>query len=284
MNKIFIFISLLIVLSSCESLVQIDTPDGQNNITVEVDVTTESRPWEVRISMSQSYYNLEPVSNVDNALVTIADNEGNKDTLQYVSDGVYRTTGNKAAVPGRTYELNIWVDGEYYEAFDYCRPQYQLDTVAAYFLPNNNGFIQSGWYVFEKANEMEGDGDCYEWIITRNDTVLTSFGFILDQDEFRDNSYFNLQIDKDDPLSGLPQGILPRPFPFSMNPGDVVTVEQRCINKGYFDYLTMIQTQLNNSGTPFDSPPANAISNISNGAFGYFNVMNVVKGEVVIPE
>ena len=217
-------------------------------------------------------------------MVVISDDEGNADTLNHIEDGLYRTEGSRACVPGRNYFLYVNVDGEEYNASDYCRYQYEIDTVAAYFLPENNGFIQKGWYVFLKAEEYEEDGDYYEWVLTRNDTIIRGFGLLLDEDRNRDNSYFNLFIDADDPLSGLPLGILPRPFPFLVEPGDEIVIEQRCFNKGYYEFLIEMQNQQNNSGTPFDSPPANPNSNISNGAYGYFNVMNVVKNGATVPE
>ena len=43
------------VLTSCESLVQIETPEGLNSITIEADVTTQLRPWEIQITKSQAY-------------------------------------------------------------------------------------------------------------------------------------------------------------------------------------------------------------------------------------
>jgi hypothetical protein len=280
----FISILTLTIFSGCETLLDFETPTGLNNITVETELTTELKPWEVRITESQAYSDLDSVGGVETALVIISDDQGFIDTLEHMGQGVYRSTGSRSCIPGRIYSLSINYGGTLYEASDYCRQQYELDTVAAYFLPENNGFIRKGWYIFEQADEWEEDGDYYEWEVYRNDTLLDDFGYILDEDAFRESSFFNLNIDRDDPLSGLDQGILPRPFPLRFNPGDNVRVNQFCINKGYYDFLVELQRQQNNTGGPFDSPPANPNSNISNGAYGYFAVKNVVKGSAVVPE
>lgn len=285
MKKVAYFIILVIGLSSCESLVQIDTPDGLNNISIEANLTTRTEKWQVKISNSQAYYVQDSVSAVENALVTISDSEGNEDTLYYNPEKeAYLTLNSMSCVPGVTYFLKVEFDGKLYEASDYCRFQNEIDTFTAYYLPENNGFIEKGWYAFQQSQESILEGDYYEWRIFKNDTLQDQFGFILDEDANREVSFFNMSIDAEDPLAGIADGILPRPFPFKFEPGDTVIMEQYCINKGYYEFLFEVQNQLNRSGTPFDPPPANPNSNISNGAYGYFNVSNVVAESTVIPE
>lgn len=285
MKNSILIVLILIGLSACESLVQIDTPEGLDNITVEANLTTRTEPWVVKISNSQAYYIQDSVSNVEDALVVISDDQGNSDTLVYVNEKEhYATLGSRFCEPGTTYFLRVEYNGELYEASDYCRFQNPIDTFTAYFLPENNGFIQKGWYAFQQSIESEIEGDYYEWKIFKNDTLQDQFGLILDEDANRDVSFFNMSIDQEDPLAGIDQGILPRPFPFDFLPGDTINMEQYCINKGYYDFLLEVQNQLNRSGTPFDPPPANPNSNISNGAYGFFNVSNLVTAQTVIPE
>jgi hypothetical protein len=134
------------------------------------------------------------------------------------------------------------------------------------------------------ANEWEEAGDYYQWKIYRNDTLLDGFGYLLDEDQYREQGFFNIFVDPNDPLASISQGRLPRPFPFRFEPPDAVYLEQFCINKKYYDFLIELQTQQGRAGTPFDPPPANPISNISNGAYGYFSVVNVVTASTIIVE
>ena len=282
-KNILILVSAIVVFSSCEKLVQIDTPEGLNNIAVETNITTEKAQWEVSITESQAYYNQNDPINATSAIVVISDDAGNIDTLSYQGFSMFKTDTAKAAIPGRTYFLRIEYDGEVYEAMDYCRFQNEIDTFTAYFLPEDNGFIEKGWYAFQKSLESELEGDYYEWMIYKNDTLQDDFGYVLDEDMNREFSFFNLNIDADDPLAGIDQGILPRPFPFKFEPGDTIVMDQYCFGQGYYDFLIELQNQQNISGTPFDPPPANPNSNISNGAYGYFAVKNVVSAKTVIP-
>ncbi len=283
-NIQLLLLLVLLVFSSCETLIQIETPETLDNITVESNITTQNQYWELKITSSQAYYNQSDASGVENAIVYISDDLGNTDTLEHQAEGLFRSKEPKSAIAGRTYHMTIEYNGELFEASEYCRFQNSIDTFTAYFLPENNGFIEKGWYAFQQSIEWEEEGDYYEWMIYKNDTLQDQFGFILDEDQNRDVSFFNMGIDQEDPLSGIDQGILPRPFPFTFNPGDTIIMDQYCISEGYYNYLLEVQAQLNRTGGPFDPPPANPVSNISNGAYGYFSVRNIVTAQTVIPE
>lgn len=291
-TKILAFLFLVIGLTSCEKLIKIDVEGATGKLVVEGEISQELKPWAVRLSQSQAYYNQNSPSEISTAVVSISDNQGNIESLIYDSDGWFISAGPKQCVPGLSYTLTVDYDGSIYEATEKCRNQYPLDTIAAYYLPEENGFIDSGWYAFQKASEWEEPGDYYEWKLYRNDTLLDGFGFIIDTDEFIEqgaDAFFNLNIDPVDPLAGFPD-VIPRPFPFKLNFKDTFRVEQYCINKEYADYLLEVQNQLNRQGTPFDPPPANPINNITNltnserNALGYFSVVNVVGGQIIIGE
>lgn len=285
MKKIFTYGILIVLgLSSCETLVQIETPDGLNSIVVETEMTTQVAPWEVYITESQVYYDQEDPTGAESAIVIVSDDVGNSDTLIHQGEGLFRSFEPKQCIPGRTYFLDIDYNGESYTASSYCRFQNEIDTFTNYYLPENNGFISKGWYAFMQSQESEIEGDYYEWKVYRNDTLQDLFGFVLDEDLNRDVSFFNMSIDADDPLAGIDQGILPRPFPFQFDEGDTIILEQYCFEQGYYDFLIEVQNQLNRTGGPFDSPPANPISNISNGAYGYFVVKNKLVARTIIPE
>ncbi|MBR9859912.1 DUF4249 domain-containing protein [bacterium] len=285
LNKIILVLTAFIALTACEQLVQIDLPQGAQTIAVDAEISTDLRPWKVFITNTQAYYNQDTVAGVEDAIVVISDDDGNVDTLEHVENGEYRTINSRQCVPGRTYTLDIQHNNTLFSASELCRFQYDIDTFLSFFIPETNGFIQKGYYVFEVANEYEPDGDYYLWKIYRNDTMLDGFGLILDEDQNREVSFFNLNIDPNDIEKSIREdSISPRPFPFNFKLGDTVEIEQFCINKKYYEFLIELQNQQNRSGTPFDPPPANPKSNISNGAFGYFSVVNIKRASTIILE
>ena len=69
-----------------------------------------------------------------------------------------------------------------------------------------------------------------------------------------------------------------------VEPTDTVRVEQYAINQKYYEFLVDLNAQQSRSGSPFDSPPANLNNNISNGALGYFSVVNMEEARIIVEE
>ena len=58
------------------------------------------------------------------------------------------------------------------------------------------------------------------------------------------------------------------------NPTEV-TLEMYSISKRYYDFMTALMLETTWKGSPWDGPPANVPSNISNNAHGYFMAADV---------
>lgn len=271
-------------LGSCETPIDLVVPNSEPILIIESVITNDTVRWGVRLTLSQQYFDNDNYYVVPDAEVTIADDMGNTDTLHYELGGHYFTYDNKACEVGHRYTLKVVHDGKTYTASEVCKFQEPIDFLMTFELPDGNGFIEPGFYVFEKAGESEAKNDYYLWKIYRNDTFEELFGYLLDTDEFRETSFFNLNIDPDDPLKDRDKNILPRPFPINFDVGDTVRIEQYNISQGYFDFLAELESQLDRSGTPFDAPPVNPRSNIEGGGFGYFSVLNLSKATIVVSE
>lgn len=269
MRKLAFILSLASVFASCRTVVDWDLPTSEEELAIEAYISNGDTPWEVELTRTRDYFEKEEAEEVANALVTISDDMGNLDTLFHQVDGLYSTKDVRSCIPGHFYTLDVSFEGKDYTATELCREQAPFDTVLAYYEPNSRGFIAEGYYVFQLSDEIDNENDFYQWKIFKNDSLQDDFGYILDSDEFADFSYFNKNIDFDN----ITPEFLPRPFPLTFEKGDVVRVEQQCINKDYFDFLTELSLQYNKAGSPFDAPPANPIGNIE-GAWGYFAVIN----------
>jgi hypothetical protein len=281
----FIIIGLLATFSSCEKVVQLKIPGADPIVVISGELSNQLEPWEISLSLSQPYFDQSDVIFIDNALVYVEDNEGNIDTLIYDSEGKYVSLLPKQCVIGNTYALRVEHEGKTYGALEKCHYQDTINFIESYYLPERNGFIPVGWYVFEKAKEYEPDGDFYIWNIYRNGELMTdSIGYLYDTDEFRETGFFNIAIDPDDPLKDVDRGIFPRPFPWSFEEGDSVTIEQLRVSEGYYNFFAEFASQEQRSGTPFDPPPFNPTSNIQGGAYGYFRVVNLSAKSIIVQE
>ncbi|MCB0735239.1 MAG: DUF4249 domain-containing protein [Bacteroidetes bacterium] len=284
LKYILILPVIAVLFSACEQIVDLQVPESDPLLVVEAAISNDSVPFRVKLSLSQPYFNQDERTYVDDAQVIISGSNGTIDTLYHQDTGTYSTKTVRWCVVGETYTLSIRYKGKTYTSSEKCKFQEPIDFLMSFYLPDQNGFIEPGYYVFEKAGESEAVGDYYFWKIYRNDSLINEFGYLLDEDEFRETSFFNLNIDPDDPLKDMDKNILPRPFPFKFDPNDHVRVEQYNISQGYYDFLNELQTQVSRSGAPFDPPPVNPNFNISNGAIGYFSVSNVSRDTLTIVE
>ncbi len=281
---LFIILSAFIF-SSCEKVVELKVDSGEPILIIDSQLSTEKEPWVVTLSLTQPYFDQSTIDYIGSATVTIADNNGRTDTLNHTTDGVYVSDDSLACESGMTYTLSVVYLNNTYTATEQCFYQEPIDFIRSYFLPEANGFIPKGYYVFQKSLEYEPEGDFYMWKIYQNDTnLLDQIGYQIENDENREGGYWNIAIDPDDPLKDIDRGVFPRPFPYNFEKGDSVRVEQYRISREYYNFIGEFSNQQNRSGTPFDPPPSNPKTNIIGGAYGFFSVVNVSSAEVVVSD
>jgi hypothetical protein len=283
-NQILTFIIALITFTSCEKIVDVDLPVGETALVVESMITNQKEPWVVKLSLSQPYLDQNDLRYVSNAKVNIKGTDGQNVDLVYTENGIYRSSDSLEGKVGETYTLNVEYNNKVYTGSERMPNGYPLDVVQSFFLPNANGFIRSGYYLFIKGKQVEIKGEAnYFWKFFKNDTLQESF-LLVENDDFGDISFLNQEIDQDNPLAGILDNIIPRPFPFILEVGDSIKLEQYVLSRPFYQYKVDLDLQLNRSGTPFDPPPANPRNNLSNGALGYFSVANKITETHVVTE
>jgi hypothetical protein len=273
MKKIlFLLLTAITVFTSCEKVVDVDLPKGETALVIESKITNMKELWEVKLSLSQPYLDQGEKTIVDNAVVNIKGTDGTDVNLNHFADGVYLSDDSLSCIPGETYTLTVEHRGRNYTASETAPNGFPLDIIQPFFLPNNNGFIQSGFYLFIQGPQVTTPGAAnYFWKFYKNDTLQESF-LLVENDEFGEITFLNPSIDSDNPLGRIDENIFPRPFPFLLEIGDSIRLEQFVLSQRYYQYIVDLDVQRSRSGTPFDPPPANPRNNLSNGALGYFAV------------
>jgi hypothetical protein len=285
MKKLFTIILAAFLFTACERIVEVEIPNAEPRLVVEGQISTAKDIWKVRLTSSQPYFDQETADGISNALVTISGTNGTMVSLTHQDTGLFVSADSQQCVVGETYTLTIEYKGVIYTAAEQTKNANPIDTIASYYLPDNNGFISKGYYVFIQGVEASPEvGDYYLFKAYRNDTLQDNFGPLLDDDQFGSVSYLNQNFDVFNILSEIALGKTPRPFPFNVEPNDIVRIEQYAINQKYYQFLVDLTAQQNRSGSPFDSPPANPNNNLSNGALGYFSVVNKETTQIVVKE
>jgi hypothetical protein len=246
-------ILLVLSLSACKKIIDIDTKDAAPQIVIEGKITDSLIDQQIRISKTVGYSELGIYPKVSGATVTVSDNKGNNYIFKETSPGVYtnRMKGN----PGTTYNLNVSAEGSVYTASSTMPKKVLMDSIGVinnYFFGNERKTTAA--YLADPKNEANQ----YRFYLYRNGIISKSI--YVNNDRLTDGNNLRIQLffftdeERDEEL----------------NTGDQLLVEMECIDAPVFDYWFALSEQTGrgpNQGTT----PANPPSNLSNGALGYFS-------------
>jgi len=256
MNRYVILLSvfLLSFFTSCEKVIDLDLNTSSSQIVIEGNVYDEAGPYTVKISRSVNIDEPSVYPAVTGATVSISDNAGNAEVLAEKASGVYQTSTSQG-VPGRTYTLSVEVEGQKYTAISTMPEGVEIDTLFTV-ETGYPGFHQISVDLTDPANTV----NYYRLVDWVNGKRLETI--IVANDELSKGKKINgtLMYSEDD-----------------MKSGDTYTLWLESIDKGVYDYFNSASLNGQDSASP-----SNPVSNISNGALGYFNACSVRKKSIVI--
>ena len=291
LTSLFIALTLL-SLTSCEDVFKLDIPKTDPYLVVDGTITNVAGEQTIKLSKSQAL-TVEGVSEgFKSAIVTVTDNLGKiyefKD-LTNTGKYVWKPTNitDVLGAIGKTYTLEIKVDGETYKAVSELKRVPKIDSVRfklddANLRQKGDGKPDKGYDGRFYATDFKGVGDCSRIKVYKNGRLYTSPDrIVIAYDAIGGKSPFG---------DGLP---FIRPLRFLASTelykeGDVVRVELLSLTEAHFDFWTQLRLELNNTGL-FATPAARIPSNINNintnstkQASGWFGTSAVSSMEVVI--
>jgi hypothetical protein len=264
MKKLALIFSVFI-LSSCTKVIDLELKTGDAKLVVESLISDRIEPFKAKLTLLAPYFSTGNPA-VTNAEVFIIDDLGNTDTLFHVANGIYETSTNRQGQQGRMYQMKINYGGQTYNAYSQL-PQSKmlLDSITIIY-NEGSAFIEQGYNVIIHGQDNGSTVDFYRFSFWKNGIVQTSpFKYFVVDDIPVQGNYVSVQV------------------PYNYQPGDTARAEIQCIDEGYFKYLYALATQLQATGGPFDAPPSNPTTNISNGGLGYFAAMSRDTKEIIIP-
>ncbi len=276
MKKIACLIVIALVYSSCEDVVELDTPTGETRLNIDAHfrVFTQEAPvratGEVILTETVNFFD-DTIPTVSDAIVTITEREtGNSYAFEEGAPGSGRYENDNLLFLNNfdaTFDLSIEVDGQVYTATAALMPSAPIVD------------IQQG------DLEIFGEEDL-EIIVTISDTpdredyYLFDFEFELYQpldDTFFDGNDFEFSFlyTEDDEVD--------------LQPGDVITITNEGIDQQFFTYMELLLEQIG-GGALFSSPPATVRGNIINAdnpdnfPYGYFRISEAISREFTVVE
>jgi hypothetical protein len=246
------------ILSSCEKVIDVDLNDVEAKLVIEGSIDDEGGPFEFRISKTVNFSESNVFPGVTGAQITLVDSEGNTEVLTESSPGVYPIT-SIAGIPGRSYSVNIQVEGQSFETTSFMPPVTEIDTIRV-----EEGFFGAFPYLTIVFQDDPNAENYYRLIKIVNGELQNDINLIsdaLDNGSLFETPLFFFGSD-------------------SLSSGDVVEVIMHGIDKTNYDYLRTLNDVLN---VGVSATPANPLSPFSPNALGYFSAHSVSRRTVTIP-
>lgn len=277
LKNIFFSLLTLIALFSCTERVDFELDEaGEAQLVVFGEITSDTMAHAVALSKSAPYFYNQPPEMVSNATLTLFDGV---ETIVLSEDpehpGVYLTPDDYAGVVGRSYRLNIsHVDinengqMESYEAKTEMRPTAAVHGVAVVYNAS-----WDGWEVGVFSQDPPETEDYYLFKVYRNGVLYTDS---IHNYRVVDDRFFN-----GNEITGAFVQYFDEEKEELVEEGDTITLEMAGITKAYYDFIVGVNLETGPKIPLFSGPPANIKGNISNGALGFFAVMEVDRGSTI---
>jgi hypothetical protein len=263
MKKIlFIVVFFTIILIGCDKEITLVLDDNNPVLVIDGGITDQAGPYFVQLSLSTTINNPTRINGVNNARVIITDQAGVKDSLQLVSNGLYKTQKIKG-MEGGTYNLEVVVDQKKYTASATMPLKVNFDSLRINTFPFNGEIRYSVIPVYADPVTL---GNSYRFIQKINDTIDPTFHVFNDN---LNNGKVNQR-----PLRGGDDNL-------KIKPRDNVFVEMQCISNTSYTYYYSLNLQ-SGAGPGGGTAPSNPPSNIEGGALGIFSAHTVQRKTITI--
>lgn len=259
---IFHYIAPALLLFSCnkEEIIELDLSSAPVQYVIEGCVTDEARPYSVRITQSVNFDQPNDFPAVHGALVIISDNAGQMDTLVEKSPGWYETPEVKSGVYGRTYTLQVWINGNLFTAKSTMPHVVPFDDLSAINLPFGG---ENSLVLMPLFKDPAGLGNNYQFVQSNNGK-RQPYIFVMDDRNNDGSQISNLLIAPD----------------LKTNIGDTITVEMRNIDRATYKYFVALDAS--NGNGPNASVPANPDNNFEGACLGYFSAYTVQRRTLIV--
>ncbi len=273
-RHIFSLLAIIMVFS-CEETIIIDSRTSESKVVIEGLILNVPGRSYVKVSRTRSFYENGSTNRVIDAQVEVTTSNGEQLIFSHNPsansewDGYYYPNLNFSGNIGETYTLSVVVDGVEYNATEQLLPVTSIDSLTVRLSEDELDDPEIPgryWEVLFYAKEPQDRVDYYLFKYYRNDSLLLDWptDIYFANDEILDETIKDIEI------AGY------------FAEGDRAKVEMLSLTRNAFIYYSDLFNLINNDGGMFSPPPANPRTNLSNEAFGYFQVSAVNDMEIVV--
>lgn len=295
MQRIVLLGFFLFTLLGCEKTVEFDLNEAAELLTVDASIENDQDPVVV-LTKSLNYFSKISADVLANTII--------KDAEVYVSDGTktHQLRRYDIVVPGTSIAYSFYssdpanpatiIKGEFGKSYQLRVVWQGKEYASSTKIPQLRKVVDSLWWVKApntpdtstrvvvraRVIDPPGFGDYARYFTKLNsERFLPGFSSVFD-DAFVNGVTYTVDVDK-----GVDRNI---ELDFDeygfFRKGDTVTLKFSNIDKGTFDFWRTVEYSYQSIGNPFSSP-TKILSNINNGALGYFGGYANQFTTVIIP-
>ncbi|HEX6193593.1 MAG TPA: DUF4249 domain-containing protein [Chitinophagaceae bacterium] len=291
--RLFLLLSLLVVMQSCERTIEIELDDVNPKLVVEAVIENDEAPV-VYLTKSVDYFSKIDLDTLVNSFVHNAD--------VFISNGVLTHKLKEYAVPvgnglffhyysidsanlatafsgelSHTYSLRILHEGREYTSTTTI-PNITKRIDSLYWKQATGSNPPQKVSLMLRATDPAGLGDYIRYFTKQNSKPFYPGLNSVFDDQLIDNSTYDVQVEK-----GVSRNVSqPEDYAF-FDKGDTVTLKLSNIDKATYDFWRTMEFTYLSVGNPF-SAPTRVLSNISNNALGYFGGYASQYKTIIIPK
>ena len=297
----FLFLALFpLLVLSCVTEFQPDTVSLSSALVVEGQITNQPGPYTVRLTRTADY-SFKALNLLETgAVVSIEDNQGNRETLrEQAPGGTYQTrAGGIQGVVGRSYKLLVQTkSGIRYESapevITAAPPIDKLYTEYRNELVPGTVVRRQGWDVYLDAKDPETTGNYYRWEWTHYEAIAVCQKTQVGSGPITGiycctpcwditRCYNCISVNSDAEINGqaISRQLILR-APYTSTTPYYVEVEQQALSRGAYQFWKSVRQLVNNTGGLFDAAPQTVQGNIrcvsdpNVTVYGYFGATGV---------
>ena len=264
MKTTLIFFSLIILLTSCESVIEIELDYMKPKLVIEGVINDFDNQCIIKLSKTTDYFNHQTNPKVSDAVITLTDNLGTVVKFNEVEPGNYlgESVQAKSCI---NYTLNILSEGKLYVAEATIPQKVNIDSLTCLYNPESI-FYEVGYVVSCHFSDPEESRNFYRLkTYNINDKSKAKYSKDLYNDDVYNGNNVELTWSYD-----------------VYQQSDTVIVELYSLDGQTYDYYKTLFPISGGAEMMSFTTPANPNTNISNGALGYFGAYSISRDTIII--
>lgn len=262
--RLFGIFFICLLLQSCEKVIDINLNKADPKYVIEGNMSDIAGDCLIQITKTVNFSDLSFFPEVDNAIVSIREDQNAPIKLIQTSRGNYESSQLKAR-PNHTYTLTVQVNGEEFTSTVTVPQKVNFDSL---YIADFTGFGNTRKFANVIFQDAAGVPNSYRFIQYKN--YLPNSNIFLLNDEFSDGRLINTFLAFFDNSDNQ-----------RLDSGDTVTVEMQGIDPSVYKFFQSLSQS--STGGNESVAPGNPVSNIKGGAIGFFNAYIKQRKTVIVP-